>query len=606
MNFNLHPTKYLNASINDNVFGDSEVDIDIDGVFSVGTQSNTEGSPVTSFTLQSSENSPSEKINKDGFGDAEHGCGGVRSEMKPQILVLDAQARKGDQPKARSMSGIAGEGKPKTTYRKVRDEDLKGPFKCQWKECDLLFDSAEKLYDHLCDDHVGRKSSNNLSLTCYWDNCLVTTVKRDHITSHLRVHVPLKPFHCNVCPKAFKRPQDLKKHSKVHAEDHPKRLKRMQREMEERLRREKVQGESFDPCAEQLLQSSMPQHSIGGYHPQGAPMQVSDNMLNFDGLYMPSHKGPHDIEAERKRKMDNHVLINNVLNEFDFQNLTSVPSNEAPNKRTRFDQNPAYNMEMYNRLSNLEDQFYGQVPPAFNNRNFGFVNMNPATNVGAIENQNMSGGPASYNNVNPNANVNALNILEAEKFFSNLSSSIDMQYNKLGGAHNNRQFVNQQHIVDDSQVPRVSESMPLYPSISLQNQTHQDPNVNMHGHSTGFYDSYPQINRPMRNNLQSYGLVEHGSVSNHQRTGKLLSTDQGSSNAENTKDDDPSDLFEKLQIHDYDLDKVIKHKEIVKLVLSYFSELRRKIEESDVEDIKKMKPFKECKNTHLYPTITAF
>lgn len=44
-------------------------------------------------------------------------------------------------------------------------------------------------------------------------------MKRDHITSHIRVHVPLKPHKCDFCQKAFKRPQDLKKHVKTHAED---------------------------------------------------------------------------------------------------------------------------------------------------------------------------------------------------------------------------------------------------------------------------------------------------------------------------------------------------------------------------------------------------
>jgi hypothetical protein len=45
------------------------------------------------------------------------------------------------------------------------------------------------------------------------------TVKRDHITSHVRVHVPLKPHTCSICTKSFKRPQDLKKHVKTHADD---------------------------------------------------------------------------------------------------------------------------------------------------------------------------------------------------------------------------------------------------------------------------------------------------------------------------------------------------------------------------------------------------
>lgn len=71
----------------------------------------------------------------------------------------------------------------------------------------------------MCERHVGRKSTNNLNLTCGWSNCRTTTVKRDHITSHIRVHVPLKPHKCDFCGKAFKRPQDLKKHVKTHADD---------------------------------------------------------------------------------------------------------------------------------------------------------------------------------------------------------------------------------------------------------------------------------------------------------------------------------------------------------------------------------------------------
>src|SRR3569833_212869 len=71
------------------------------------------------------------------------------------------------------------------------------------------------LQEHICEKHVGRKSTNNLNLTCQWNSCRTTTVKRDHITSHIRVHVPLKPHKCELCGKSFKRPQDLKKHVKV-------------------------------------------------------------------------------------------------------------------------------------------------------------------------------------------------------------------------------------------------------------------------------------------------------------------------------------------------------------------------------------------------------
>ncbi|CAG8641590.1 17332_t:CDS:2 [Acaulospora morrowiae] len=85
---------------------------------------------------------------------------------------------------------------------------------CHWKKCNRQFDDAEAMYSHLSVDHVGRKSTGNLCLDCYWDDCDVRTSKRDHITSHLRVHVPLKPHIC----------EDLKKHYKIHSESHQQQL----------------------------------------------------------------------------------------------------------------------------------------------------------------------------------------------------------------------------------------------------------------------------------------------------------------------------------------------------------------------------------------------
>ncbi|CAG8649789.1 12608_t:CDS:2, partial [Ambispora gerdemannii] len=108
---------------------------------------------------------------------------------------------------------------------------------CLWHQCFKVFDDPKILYHHLANDHVGRKSTGNLCLECRWDKCEVVTAKRDHITSHLRVHVPLKLHICETCKKSFKRPQDLKKHIKIHTEEHQRQIsmqksERMKRQLQ--------------------------------------------------------------------------------------------------------------------------------------------------------------------------------------------------------------------------------------------------------------------------------------------------------------------------------------------------------------------------------------
>ncbi|KEQ70637.1 hypothetical protein M436DRAFT_53202 [Aureobasidium namibiae CBS 147.97] len=144
---------------------------------------------------------------------------------------------------------------------------------CQWLNCGERHQTAEALYEHVCERHVGRKSTNNLNLTCHWGSCRVTTVKRDHITSHIRVHVPLKPHKCDFCGKAFKRPQDLKKHVKTHADD-------------------SVLLRSPDPNMGQNRPS-------GGNYQHGQPAQANN------GYY------PHDLGTNNGYPHPNHGLNSN-------------------------------------------------------------------------------------------------------------------------------------------------------------------------------------------------------------------------------------------------------------------------------------------------------
>lgn len=72
--------------------------------------------------------------------------------------------------------------------------------RCQWLDCTTSFTDAEALYDHITSTHIGRKSAGTLSLECHWAGCSSKATKRDHLTSHARVHINLKPHSCGVRP----------------------------------------------------------------------------------------------------------------------------------------------------------------------------------------------------------------------------------------------------------------------------------------------------------------------------------------------------------------------------------------------------------------------
>ncbi|KAI9329437.1 hypothetical protein BDR26DRAFT_1011714 [Obelidium mucronatum] len=99
--------------------------------------------------------------------------------------------------------------------------DMPLVFDCLWTlekskaRCPHTFNTADELFIHLSEDHIGRKALGTLVLTCEWAGCIHKTrlfAKRDNAVSHVRSHVHFRANICKDCGSQFKWPQDLKKH----------------------------------------------------------------------------------------------------------------------------------------------------------------------------------------------------------------------------------------------------------------------------------------------------------------------------------------------------------------------------------------------------------
>eukprot|EP00158_Paraphelidium_tribonemae_P004766 Partr_v1_DN26957_c2_g1_i1_m7336 len=89
---------------------------------------------------------------------------------------------------------------------------------CHWatgpnmEACGRIFTNGVSLFNHVNDEHIGRRQTHNLSLVCNWlkvdapdgkevmvHQCGYTGDKRDHIVSHVRIHIPsYRPHQCKV------------------------------------------------------------------------------------------------------------------------------------------------------------------------------------------------------------------------------------------------------------------------------------------------------------------------------------------------------------------------------------------------------------------------
>lgn len=578
--YNLHPVAHLNATTEKAQGLEFEFDIDTasDAVSSTSPITHSDSSPQASFSSQSSANSP---IQKDAVLKLmPPGSDYVLKQAAPQYPSLltanfDQTSSSLDKP---SSLPTQTQKKPKKTYKKIRDSDLKGPFKCCWGFCGIIFETPEILYDHLCSDHVGRKSSNNLSLVCCWDNCGTRTVKRDHITSHLRVHVPLKPFHCYLCPKSFKRPQDLKKHSKVHEETHQKTLKKAQKKIKEE---EKVK---FPPFS---LFPGQPPQDIR-YPTLGNEMlQRSECFDSSSALH------PTSGADAKKRMLENYSLtnlpvVNGILNDFNFTGL------QDSSKRPKME--PFYNVDMYNRLVNVEEHLgngnshYPVYQPHLTINNF---NQAPPYQLAHT---------FSSNNIN-----------EAEKFFSDLSASVDVQY---------QQMSNQPVATPPTINQAFSFNQPLYPILpQFLTRPGEAQDHFVGSHNTGFTSSYPHVNRQL-------GAIYPGSsfplssdlsgISSTQKSGKKLEEKETESEQEakneqkeTRTDDDLAAAMKNTSLADnntFDLETVKKHREMLRMVCQYLSALQRGLNADKQKDNTKVTKSvtKKKQEQSLYPTISAF
>lgn len=467
------------------------------------------------------------------------------SSTLPQPKVMIPDANIGSVQQAGLPHQVQNIQPPKKLkyLRKGNDDDQKGPLFCKWGDCKDMFSNPELLYNHLCDYHVGRKSNKNLNLRCDWDGCDVQTVKRDHITSHIRVHIPLKPFVCTTCTKKFKRPQDLKKHIKTHADSATKAAIKAAKQQE---------------LQKQQQQTHRPSYGFDSLHSH--QHQQIPASSNFDSLLSLENYEYGSGEFSRKRKPE---LVTQFFDDVKKSKIS-----------------PRYNNEMVNKLNSLE-------------YNLGSEYSLPPLSGQQIESNLQSNNHTKFYKSNQE-------LYDTNSFFNQLSASLDqypVNFNSLGSNANSLPQLKSdsfQQVNNNSNNANQNNSG-LYPSLSNNSNTnYSNSNNNNNNNNSHSSFSYPQI----ASRFDGLGSTtdRRYNIGINQKSNNVEVITDGSTDETHT---DPIDeLTERVAKVDIDDDVVTRHKRFIGLIQARLAEMIKEVESKEEKDDAAI-------GKELYPSIAA-
>lgn len=485
--------------------------------------------------------------------------------------------------------------------------------RCKWLQCTSIFNKAEDLYTHLCDAHVGRKSTNNLSLTCRWENCRVITVKRDHITSHIRVHVPLKPYKCDFCRKNFKRPQDLKKHVKTHADDST-----TGNQQQEKDQRRPLNG---GPQGYRNKYDQYPLHSHGsldyGYYAQPQHQQqasapdYSQSALYQQQPYLP-RSGQPPLGPQYSTGFDQFGSSSG----YDLPSSNRKRDHEAAVdffddiKRARIA--PTYNDDMAARLSTIE-QLVGITSSYNSNNNSSNTGYSNHASHQSQHHQQAVPEYASYRQLPPFRTQQEL--LDADQFFSQLSSNLPLaktDYSSVAKETAPTPSYTLPSNAYPSYTPPSATAAPHSTSTTAATTTTASPSVNVYptlnSSPVGSSSGYESTGAPHLASRYDYDNGRRFSVGVSQRTSKL-----STSSEENDDDDDDDDLASAMNKLSVDSEtrttckQVERHAEFIGQMRAMIADMLKEYKaeaagESEAEPRGETRSVKSS----LYPTVAAF